>query len=157
MIVVSILALGLVLATPSLESVFARAATKSATDDVAQAFRIAKNTARVTNIPVTLTFTTLDSGNSVVFTFPGGAAVINNGRTMPEIFLPDKITVTAEPEVFTFSPMGMIVGFSEASTVSLTSTIDSSHTATISIVNELGQFTVSGRGSGGVSQAQTEA
>ncbi len=148
MIVLFIMALGLLAVAPSLESVFARSDTKAATENVVQAFRIAKNTARVTNIPVTLTFSTLDAGNSAAFTFPGGTAVTTNDRVLSDISLPDNIAVTATPAVFTFSPMGTIVGFVAASTVSLTSSVDTSHNATINVVNEMGQiqFSIDGTG-----------
>jgi len=139
LIVIVIIGIMMALAAPSMRAVAARSEIKTATDNVVQAIRMAKNKARVTNRPVTVTFTTGDTGNSISFQFPGQETM---ALATPNIDLPANITVEAAPATFQFGPMGTIVGFNQASSIILTSTLKSSETATIKIVNSMGYVTV---------------
>ncbi len=139
MIVIVIIGIMMAFAAPSMRGVAARSDLKTATDNVIQALRMAKNRARVTNRPVTVTFSTSTTHNSISFQFPGEDAM---ALATPNIDLPANITVEASPATFQFDPMGTITGFSQASSITLTSTLKSSETETINIVNAMGYVTV---------------
>ena len=141
LIVLSVIAVMLALAAPSLQSVAARADIKAAAEDVSQAVRMAKNTARVTSQPVTVTFSTGTSGNSISFAFADGGDTSSSGLKLPSMDITEKISVATELPAITFDPMGLIVGFT-AGTIVLTSTVDSSKAMTVSIVNNLGYVTI---------------
>jgi len=138
-IVIAIIGILMVFAAPSMRDAAARSDLKTGTDNVIQALRMAKNKARVTNRPVTVTFTTGTSDNTISFQFPGQSDM---ALATPNIDLPANITVAASPAVFQFDPMGTIVGFSQSSSITLTSTLQSSETETINIVNAMGYVTV---------------
>lgn len=141
----AVMAVALAFTAPAMKGVAARADVKVAAENVSQAFRVAKNTARATGRPVTVTISKDTSGNSITFTDDGGNAFVRtdaSGISLPAISLPDKISVTAAKVAFKFDSMGMIVGFQQKSTIVLTSTVLSSHVMTVSIVNRMGYVTI---------------
>jgi len=138
-IVIVIIGIMMAFAAPSMRAVAVRSDLKAATDNVIQAVRMAKNRARVTNRPVTVTFTTSNTHNTISFQFPGAGTM---ALATPNIDLPANITVEAEPAVFQFDPMGTIVGFTQSSSITLTSTLNSSETETVNIINAMGYVTV---------------
>ncbi len=129
-------------AVPSMKDVSARANIRTASENISYAFRMAKNTARVTNRPVTLSLSTGTSANRISFTSPSNTGVNTDSVTIQDITLPVNVSVVADPAEFTFDTMGMIVGFSTSIHIVLASTGDSSHTTTVSIVNGLGSVTI---------------
>jgi len=142
MMVLAIMVIAVTLAAPALQAVAVRAEIKATADEITQAIRLARNTARVSSQPVTLTVSTGDSDNSISFAFSNGTDTSADGIRLPAIALPDNISITATQAAILFDPMGIIVNFGETSSIVLTSTSDSSAVLTVSIVNKLGYITI---------------
>ena len=143
-IALAVLAILVAVALPSMENVAAKADMKAATDEVAQAFRTAKNAARLTNSSVTVTFTTNESGNNTIsFAFAnngGAAAADNEGNAqrrmeLPVIKLPANVAVDADTAVFTYNSMGMV---NATGTIALASTADDKYSSTVAINTLMG-------------------
>ena len=140
-VALAVLAVLLSIAGPAMQHIAARSDIKQATDQVLQAFRTAKQAARVSNSSVTVNLTTGDSDNSISF-----AIVADTGMSLPVMTLPGKISVSGDTAVFTFNSMGMI---DSTDTISLASTLDSQHASTIVINNTMGHVTDSFAALGG--------
>ena len=147
-IALAVLAILLAVALPSMENVAAKADMKAATDQVAQAFRTAKEAARLTNSSVTVTLTTSGTGNNTVsFAFANGtvdadgtAFANNEGNAqkrmaLPVIKLPANVAVSADTSVFTYNPMGMV---DATGTIALASTADDKYSSTVAINTLMG-------------------
>ncbi len=141
LIVLAVIAVMLTLAAPAVQTVAARADIKRTADDISQAIRLAKNTARVTSQPVTVSITTGTSANSISFLFANGTNTAN-GLTLPAIDLPTKVSIaTQQQQSLTFDSMGVIAGF-RAGSIRLRSTVDTSQALTVTVVNNLGYITI---------------
>ncbi len=135
LVALGVLAIVLSTAGPAMQNIAARSDIKQATDQVVQAFRTAKQAARVTNSSVTVSLTTGESDNSISFTIAAGA-----GMSLPALVLPAQISVSSDTTEFTFNSMGMIDG---KDTISLASTLNSEHASTVVINNTMGHITAS--------------
>lgn len=149
-VALAVLAILLGVALPSIENVVAKADMKAATDQVAQAFRAAKNAARLTNSSVTVTLTTSGSGNNTIsFVFANGtvdasgtALADNEGNAqrrmaLPVITLPARISVSGNTSTFTYDPLGMI---DATGTIAITSIADNQYASTVSINTIMGHI-----------------
>ncbi len=151
-IAMAILAIMLALAAPSLQKIAARAEIKDATDIVAQAFRTAKHSARVNNSSVTLTLTTNGSANGISFIFRNAPDPVDepwisdSGTRLPDVQLPEKISVSGATAAFTYSPMGLI---NATGTITLVSTRDAQFASTVVVNNTMGYITASYASLGG--------
>lgn len=146
-IALAVLAILVAVALPSMENVAAKADMKAATDQVAQAFRTAKEAARLTNSSVTVTLSTSGSANTVRFAFANGtvdaagtAFANNEGNAqrrmaLPVIKLPVNVAVDADTSVFTYNPMGMV---NATGTIALASTTDDKYSSTVAINTLMG-------------------
>ncbi len=149
-IALAVLAIMLAIAVPSMQNVMARSDIKEATDVVTQAFRSAKQTARISNFSVTVTLTTNGSANNISFLFPDGTNMAESGRVLPPIQLPEKISVSGDTVVFTYSPMGMISATGTIpATITLVSTLNNEHASTVVINSTMGYITASYASLGG--------
>jgi len=147
-VALAVLAIVLGVAMPSMANAAAKADMESATDQVAQAFRIAKNAARLNNTSVTVTLTDSESGdNTISFAFANGAVdgdgtayADNEGKAqrrmaLPVIRLPARIAVSGDSTEYTFNPMGMVDG---TGTIVLVSTADEQYSSTVAINTLMG-------------------
>jgi prepilin-type N-terminal cleavage/methylation domain-containing protein len=147
-IALAVLAIVLAVALPSLENTAAKADMKAATDQVAQAFRTAKNAARLTSTRVTVTFTDNESGdNTISFAFANGtvdgegtAYADNEGNAqrrmaLPVIRLPAQIAVSGDQTEFTYDPLGMVDAMG---TIALASTVEEQYASTVAITSTMG-------------------
>jgi len=141
------LAIVFAVALPSLENTAAKADMNAATEQVAQAFRTAKNAARLTSTRVTVTLTANGSGdNTISFAFANGtvdgegtAYADNEGNAqsrmaLPVIRLPAQIAVNGET-VFTYDALGMV---DTTGSIALVSTADSDYASTVTINTLMG-------------------
>lgn len=143
LLVLSAFTIFLAFAVPSFHNSSARAEMKEATDQVAQAFRTAKNVARLTNSTVTMTLTTNRPGdNSISFVFDDTGT--NNididiegstGKkmTLPGIVLPARVALMGDTSVFSYDALGMV---NTTGTITLASTSIPHYTSTV-VVNDL--------------------
>jgi prepilin-type N-terminal cleavage/methylation domain-containing protein len=143
-IALAVLAILVTVALPSMENVAAKADMKAATDQVAQAFRTAKNAARLTNTSVRVTFTTNALGNNTIsFGFKNNGWLdsaddegnLQRRMTLPVIRLPARIAVNGNT-VFTYDALGMVNP--TPSTIELVSTANSDYASTVTIDTRMG-------------------
>lgn len=140
MVALAVLAILVVFGSPALENSGARSDMKKATDQVAQAFREAKNAARANNSAVTVTLTTNETANSISFLFSNGTDTADSGQTLPTIVLPERVTVeTATPE-FTFDSLGMV---NTTGSIALISAANADFASTVAINTLMGHVTSS--------------
>lgn len=141
---ITIVAIALALTAPTMQETFARGDIRATAENISQAIRLAKNTARSIGQPVTLTISVATADNSISFTDVGGNAFVfkTSGVRLPTIQLPGKVSVAATQAAFRFDSMGKIVNFNQLTTIVLKSTVVSSQALTVSVVNELGYTTM---------------
>ena len=143
LVALSVLAILLAFASPALRNTGARADIKQATDQVAQAFRTAKNTARINNSNVTLTLTTNGSANTISLVIVNCSVAdeaANRCQQPLPVQLPNQVSVTAATSVFTYNPLGMI---DATGTIALASTVNSDFASSVAVNTLMGHVTAS--------------
>ena len=139
MITIALAAILITLALPGFTQAFARSQVRGATENVVQAIRLAKNTARAASTNVTVTFTTDSGNNAITFTFPDGSNKLLDSITLEPVELPANVSVAGDTTDFTFNSMGMT---NATGALVITSIIDANFTRTVTIVNSLGNVSI---------------
>jgi type IV fimbrial biogenesis protein FimT len=138
LVALSVLAILVAFASPSLQDTAAKASMREATEQVALALRTAKNSARINNASVTVTLTTDEANNTISFAFPNDSNTADSGQTLPQVILPPDITVSSDTPAFVFSPLGMV---NTTGSISLASTENEEFSSTVAINSLMGHVT----------------
>ncbi len=140
LLALGIAAILVVMAVPTVTHAFARSNVRAATENVVQALRLAKNTARAASTTVTVTFTANQGSNTITFAFPDGSNILAGSITLEPVQLPTRITLVADDNTtFQFDSMGMV---DNLGALIVTSTLNTSFTRTITVVNSLGRVAI---------------
>jgi len=142
LVAISVIAILLAFAGPTLTNSGANSDIKQATDQVAQAFRAAKMTARVTNTTVFIILNTSD--NRICFAASNidcetdTNLILDGSPPLAPIVLPTNVTVGGDTTSFSFNAMGQI---STLDIITLTSDTSSHYASSVAIDSGMGHVT----------------
>ena len=132
----------LAVVSPSLETSAIRTEVETTTSRVSQAFHIARETARLSGTPVTLSFTDISRTGSIRLSYADGTSPQADGMHIPPLLVGGDVRLTASPDTYTFAPVGIIERFDPDSRVQVESTLDSAYRAVVRLSNGIGHVEV---------------